>query len=278
MDDENISDMEERNPSAATPNQTQWSDRFNLPVGKQLGTMIHELLEDPLFRFDLAPDHQEEVDMVSRHVESHGFDASHVPVLIEILHDIRSLSCHGLTLSDVKPEDQIREMQFHLHSTMLEAEPLLSAIRSRTPTPDVPFTGRGSEAHHNGSAAGEEPGAGSAITHYLTGFIDLVVRHQGRYYILDYKSNHLGDNLTDYAPENLHRQSRRSRYDLQYHLYTVALFRYLRLVDPDFNPGTDFGGVLYLYLRGLSSNGATGVLFDIPDPEAMRQLETLILP
>lgn len=278
MDDENISDMEERNPSAATPNQTQWSDRFNLPVGKQLGTMIHELLEDPLFRFDLAPDHQEEVDMVSRHVESHGFDASHVPVLIEILHDIRSLSCHGLTLCDVKPEDQIREMQFHLHSTMLEAEPLLSAIRSRTPTPDVPFTGRGSEAHHNGSAAGEEPGAGSAITHYLTGFIDLVVRHQGRYYILDYKSNHLGDNLTDYAPENLHRQSRRSRYDLQYHLYTVALFRYLRLVDPDFNPGTDFGGVLYLYLRGLSSNGATGVLFDIPDPEAMRQLETLILP
>ena len=81
----------------------------------------------------------------------------------------------------------------------------------------------------------------------LRGFIDLIFVWQGRYYILDYKSNHLGDTSEDYHQEALNSAMISHRYDIQYQLYAVALHRLLRWRVPDYAPDTHFGGVLYLF-------------------------------
>ena len=84
---------------------------------------------------------------------------------------------------------------------------------------------------------------------YLWGFIDLVFRHRGRYYLLDWKSNH----LDAYGPAHLDRSMRDSRYDVQYMLYALALDKWLAGLIPDYRYADHFGGVFYAYLRGMSA-------------------------
>ena len=108
----------------------------------------------------------------------------------------------------------------------------------------------------------------------LRGFIDLIFVWQGRYYILDYKSNHLGDTPEDYHQEALNTAMMSHRYDIQYQLYTVALHRLLRWRVPDYAPETHFGGVLYLFLRGLDASGQ-GMFFTRPSAEFLDELDRI---
>ena len=98
------------------------------------------------------------------------------------------------------------------------------------------------------------------MTGMLKGFIDLVFYHDGKYYIADYKSNYLGDSHADYQPEALAQAMLEHRYDLQYQLYTLALHRYLRHRLPDYDYQTHFGGVYYLFLRGMAPDHPGGDL------------------
>jgi exodeoxyribonuclease V beta subunit len=89
----------------------------------------------------------------------------------------------------------------------------------------------------------------------LKGFIDLVLEHDGRYYIVDYKSNWLGHDAAAYTVEAIRDSVLHSRYDLQYAIYTLALHRQLRARLPGYDYETHIGGVLYLYLRGIDGAG-----------------------
>ncbi|HNC51845.1 MAG TPA: exodeoxyribonuclease V subunit beta [Accumulibacter sp.] len=86
---------------------------------------------------------------------------------------------------------------------------------------------------------------------YLKGFIDLVFCHADRYYVLDWKSNHLGYTSADYDCAPIAAAMAEHGYHLQYLIYTVALHRYLRRRIPDYDYERDFGGVLYLFVRGV---------------------------
>ena len=90
---------------------------------------------------------------------------------------------------------------------------------------------------------------------HLKGAIDLVFEAQGRFYILDYKSNYLGDTPADYQFDALQAAMEAHRYDVQYLIYCLALHRFLkqRLIDR-YDYARDFGGVIYLFLRGLNLN------------------------
>ena len=96
----------------------------------------------------------------------------------------------------------------------------------------------------------------------MNGFIDLVFEHEGKYYILDWKTNYLGNNLEAYNQENLLNAMTINNYHLQYMVYTVALVRYLRTKLLDFNYDQHFGGVLYLFVRGVRTEQSTGVYFN----------------
>lgn len=117
---------------------------------------------------------------------------------------------------------------------------------------------------------------------YLQGYIDLVFAHKGRYYLLDWKSNHLGNTPEAYFPQRLAEEMAGHGYHLQYLLYTLALKRYLALRLPDFDYERDFGGVFYLFVRGVRpgwktpEGQPTGVYFHRPPEAAMDSLEALI--
>ncbi|MCC5926418.1 MAG: UvrD-helicase domain-containing protein [Bacteroidetes bacterium] len=105
-----------------------------------------------------------------------------------------------------------------------------------------------------------------AVRHYLTGFIDLLVEHEGRYYIVDYKSDHLGDHIDTYQNNLLDSHMRKSGYKMQYYFYALALFIYLRdRIDGVIDFEQLFGGVRYLFIRGMDGNVRNGVFVDKPD-------------
>jgi len=112
----------------------------------------------------------------------------------------------------------------------------------------------------------------------VRGFIDLVCRHEGRHYIIDWKSNHLGNRIENYGKESLSREMIRHLYPLQYLLYTVAVNRFLELRQPGYRYEEHFGGVRYIFLRGLdASSTGCGVFSDLPPAGLVRDLTSCLV-
>ena len=84
---------------------------------------------------------------------------------------------------------------------------------------------------------------------FLTGAIDLVARHAGRWWLLDWKSNRLGARRADYAPDRMVREMTEAHYVFQYHLYALALHRWLTWRKPGYDWDRDVGGACYVFLR-----------------------------
>ena len=112
---------------------------------------------------------------------------------------------------------------------------------------------------------------------YLKGFMDLVCVHEGKWYLFDYKSNHLGASRDDYAKANLPAAMADHHYFLQYHIYTVALHRYLSSRLPGYEYDRDFGGVFYLFFKGMhpDSGPESGVFADLPPLARIEQLSAI---
>jgi exodeoxyribonuclease V beta subunit len=127
---------------------------------------------------------------------------------------------------------------------------------------------------------------------YLTGSIDLVLRVRTagppRYLVIDHKTNKLGVpgvplTAWDYRPAALADAMIHGHYPLQALLYQVALHRYLRWRQPDYDPATHLGGALYLFLRGmvgpdglLSEGGTCGVFSWAPPAALVTDLSDLL--
>ncbi|TDV39066.1 DNA helicase/exodeoxyribonuclease V beta subunit [Paraburkholderia caballeronis] len=108
----------------------------------------------------------------------------------------------------------------------------------------------------------------------LKGFIDLVFEHDGRYYVVDYKSNWLGPDDAAYTPAKMRAQILHSRYELQYVLYLFALHRLLKVRVPDYDYDAHVGGAVYVFLRGARSPGQ-GLHVERPPRELIEQLDEL---
>lgn len=108
----------------------------------------------------------------------------------------------------------------------------------------------------------------------LKGFIDLVFCFKGQYFVLDYKSNYLGENQNAYDQDAMTRAMTEHRYDLQYLLYTLALDRLLRARLEDYDYERDMGGIVYLFLRGVNESGR-GVYTDKPPARLINELNKL---
>jgi len=100
-----------------------------------------------------------------------------------------------------------------------------------------------------------------AQTRGLRGAIDLVFRYRNRYYVVDFKSNR----LADYGPETLEASIAKDGYERQYKIYAVAIYRWLAQLNPGRSAQFELGGVFYLYLRGLTKAGSTGIYFVPPE-------------
>ena len=102
----------------------------------------------------------------------------------------------------------------------------------------------------------------------LTGFMDIVFEHQGRYYVLDYKSN----KLPDYSHDSITGSMLSHRYDVQYTLYILAVHRLLKSRLKNYNYEQHVGGAIYLYLRGIDQAGQ-GCYVNKPSYELIHALD-----
>jgi len=198
--------------------------------------------------------------VVDSQLARHGYEPDWQPVIERMVTDVLDtpLGEEGLALRGVTRERRLIEMEFHYPIARLTAEALnavLPGLGAGQNTPRLRFN----------------PVAGM-----MRGFIDLVFEHRGRFYITDYKSSYLGAAVEDYGTDGLRRAVAAHRYDLQYLIYTVALHRYLRHRIPEYRYETHFGGVYYLFLRGMGpERGGAGVYFDRPAVALVERLDEL---
>ncbi|WP_069657996.1 exodeoxyribonuclease V subunit beta [Arcticibacter eurypsychrophilus] len=118
----------------------------------------------------------------------------------------------------------------------------------------------------------------SSMEGVMNGKIDLFFEWEGRYYVLDWKSNFLGDKLEDYTQENMALAMNENNYHLQYLLYTLAVKKYLQSRLPGFDYERDFGGVIYMFLRGIRKDSSNGVYVQKPSEETILSLENVLSP
>ncbi|WP_284879794.1 exodeoxyribonuclease V subunit beta [Citrobacter portucalensis] len=226
------------------------------PRGASPGTFLHSLFEDLDFTQPVDP------HWVEEQLALGGYDAHWTPVLTEWLDAILQapLNETGVSLNQLSAREKQVEMEFYLPiSQPLMANQLDALIRQYDPL-----------------SAGCPALDFMQVRGMLKGFIDLVFRHQGRYYLLDYKSNWLGEDSSAYTQQAMASAMQAHRYDLQYQLYTLALHRYLRHRIADYDYERHFGGVIYLFLRGVDSeNPQQGIYATRPDGELIALMDEM---
>ena len=99
----------------------------------------------------------------------------------------------------------------------------------------------------------------ASLSGLMSGKIDLIVEHEGRFHVLDYKTNYLGDALADYAPARLAEAMDEHYYGFQALLYTVALDRYLRQRLPRYVRARHLGDAIYLFVRACGLAPGAGI-------------------
>ncbi|WP_343599855.1 exodeoxyribonuclease V subunit beta [Mycobacterium sp.] len=244
-----------------------------MPAGAAFGSLVHAVLEtaDPS-----APDLAAELEaQVRRHLARWPVDVAPADLAAALvpMHDT-SLGplAGGLTLRRIGLRDRLRELAFEMPlagGDLHEPAPEVSLrdvgelLRAYLPADD-PLASY-ADRLTSGSLAGQP------LRGYLSGSIDAVLRLPGpRYLVVDYKTNQLGESASDYCVPRLAEAMLHSDYPLQALLYTVVLHRFLRWRQPHYDPALHFGGVLYLYVRGMCGAATPGCgVFSWQPPAAL---------
>ena len=252
---------------------------MDFPAGSRTGLFLHAVFEDLDFTGDVVG----QVQVLNRkHAGRFGFDAAKqqetvVNWIQAVLQTplVESVEDDSLRLGMIPTQQRLNELAFDFAVGKVNVAALDRATRSA-----LSGTGNGTAD----PAAITLPGSldlpgGADFRGMITGIIDLVFEHEGRFYIADYKSNYLGSSLEDYAPARLRRAMLERRYDLQAVLYVLALHRYLRQRISDYDYQRHMGGVYYLFLRGMRpQHGARyGVFHDCPALDLVERLDQVIL-
>ncbi|MDX7999874.1 exodeoxyribonuclease V subunit beta [Xenorhabdus sp. Reich] len=226
------------------------------PRGASAGTFLHSILED----MDFA--HPPDQAWLMEKLVASGFDENWAPVLEQWIDDLLSAELNepGMKLASVPRHHQQSEMQFYLPVDKLLHSKALDALTRR----------------YDPLSAQCMPLGFHQVKGMLKGFIDLVFCWQDKFYVVDYKSNWLGDSSQSYTREAMAKAMIEHRYDLQYQLYTLALHRYLRHRLAHYDYRQNFGGVIYLFLRGIDKdNPGHGIYHYLPPVEFIDELDTL---
>ncbi len=229
-----------------------------LPAGASFGNLIHDSLELISFK-EIGTELS--LDAIESLCHRYGQDVEPNTIQQLLLDVVNTPLTAGnehlaFSLAELDQSRALKEMAFYFHLNRLDTERVNKVLAG-------------------------EPGviqlAAKSMRGYLTGFVDLVCEHDGRYYVIDYKTNYLGDNRGDYQGEKLVRAMASHNYGLQYWIYTLVLHRYLQNVLEGYDYSTHFGGVMYLFVRGMRpETPGSGVYYAYPDKNKLQQLDTLL--
>jgi exodeoxyribonuclease V beta subunit len=233
--------------------------------------MLHEILE----KLDFAIINDIDLKaIIAEKLIKYDFNLVWQPVIIELLKQLVKLplgrsGIDEFSLSRLGADRCLREVEFYFPLSEITAGKIIEVLeRSGI------YTDNDRRINDLYGKLNFPPTRG-----YLRGFIDLVCEFQGRFYLMDWKSNYLGDNFEQYSPGSLKKVMSASSYILQYLIYTVALNKYLQRRMKNYSYEKNFGGVYYIFLRGVNSQiaGGNGIYFDLPDYNVVRQMDKLML-
>lgn len=224
------------------------------PRGATAGSCLHRV-------FELVDFHRPESvpPAVDQALAQFGMDPVWKPVVEDLVRRTLKTDLGGFQLSGMK--ERLVELEFLFPLRPVTRDALRQVYQDHAPDlpPDL-------DLHMDRLRF--EPRQG-----FMTGFIDLVVRHEGRFYLIDWKSNRLGAAAALYTPQALYQAMTEHHYFLQYHLYCLALDRYLSTRLPEYTYAEHFGGVRYVFLRGMDpERPGQGVYADCPDPDFLAAL------
>jgi len=234
------------------------------PRGARAGLFFHDLLEHIDFR---ETDRSALAATVNEKLGIHGYAQTWREPILEMLANITQVQLGegDLRLSKISTAKSLRELSFYYPIREIHSDVLREILMDAGGNAGIP---EAIEKLHF-----------SPVRGFMRGFLDLVFRWNGKYYLVDWKSNYLGERIFDYDQKAIAKAMARSFYHLQYHIYIVALDRYLTCRCPGYDYEHHFGGVYYLFLRGIDSRkGLTyGIYWDRPSVSRMKALRKALL-
>jgi exodeoxyribonuclease V beta subunit len=237
---------------------------FAFPKGVRAGIFMHDVMEHYDFAQEAASRREA---LVEEKLKEYGFDLTWKDCLCSMLERVCSVplepSRGGFALSSVTWADRLNELEFTFPLRSISSQQLQALFEGNGGTPlKGGFPERVGALHFS-------PARG-----FMKGFIDLVFRFEERFFLVDWKSNYLGPRVTDYGQEALCEVMEEDFYILQYHIYALALHHYLRLRVPGYAYETHFGGIYYVFLRGVAPEQGPdfGIYRDRPSTEFLDAL------
>jgi len=230
---------------------------FSFPKGTRAGIFFHDIFEHLDFAESCA---EERIKLISNKLKEYRFESKWQKPVCAMLDNVLSvplcINKTTLMLSSVQCRNRINEMEFYF--------PLRPLLPNRL---------RKIFADYGGiDLVADFPDRLGKLNFSLTkglmkGYIDMVFYEQDRFWLVDWKSNFLGNSVEDYGKNVLNNIMSKDFYILQYHLYVLALYQYLQLRIPEFSYERHFGGVFYIFIRGVDPDKGPefGVYKDIPD-------------
>lgn len=217
--------------------QIRADDILHFPRSAQAGTCIHAVFE----RVDFT-NTQHWPDVINSVLQDTPPDRANArnpdamqqwpTQLTNLLHEtLNTRLAPGFCMADIDNSRRLNELEFTMLATRLQARSLQVLLDRHKQAIVLPSF--------------------DSLQGYLRGFIDLVFMHDDRYYILDWKSNHLGYSASDYSRERVAQAMADNHYDLQALLYCCALHRYLKTRLSHYRYDQHFGGSIYLFVRGV---------------------------
>ncbi|MCD4675961.1 MAG: exodeoxyribonuclease V subunit beta, partial [Desulfobacula sp.] len=213
----------------------------DFPKGAGSGDFFHSVFET----LDFTKGSEEILPLVQLKSDISGFSDHQLIQMAEtsvsqVLETRLSSGTSKFCLKDIRPDQRFNEMEFLFPAQSFQ----MSSVKKVFKQSDPKFKTTGYVNKLSQLTAQSFKG-------FLKGFIDLVIHHQGKWYIIDYKSNYLGDTYDQYSQDAMLDAMSDHHYFLQYHLYLVALHRYLGLRLKDYDYDRHFGGIFYLFIRGM---------------------------
>lgn len=260
VEEQNAKDHDEEEGSKTLDNNDK-SDFsiFSFEKGSNAGTFMHELFE--LLDFHRFEDAKHRKEVIEQACEKHGYEAKAWHKTLERMVNLsmtRHINIGGeqIQLGKLQPSQILREMEFLFDHQNFDLKSLARVVNPTHAIADERLP---------------------AFKGYLTGFIDLCFLHKDKVYILDYKSNYLGNTIEHYSSDRLESDMEKHRYDLQYHIYAYAMHRALQNRIENYQYEKHFGGICYIYLRGLSDQGDNGIYTSTkPSFSTIQQIDQIL--
>ncbi len=232
---------------------------LNLSKGKKIGLFFHKVLEKINFNINI------DNNFLLKYIYNYNIKKKYFFNIKKILFNLLNVILYPLNinLKSIKSNSILKEFDFFLSINKINFLKYNNIIKK----------------YDKISYLCDDLNIKNSIKGYLNGVIDLIFFYKNKYYIIDYKSNWFGNNILYYNKNNIINNIILRRYDIQYQIYSIALHNYLKLNINNYNYSTNFGGIYYIFLRGLfienNYRSYNGILYIKPNEKLILKLNNL---